>query len=245
MDKDIIDFFSRTYSFYLQTIRREISKFPEPYLFPDGNPVTPVLPVQIKRNGIMLIGAFPSARFEIRNGFLIPVANNLSPFAKEVYYDGKQIRTQASREYLDKCYLPQLNITEEELWITDIVKVYLYPEKHIKNCLKLFPDKTFVNTHALFSKIAKAGISYIIEEIELANPKLIITLGEIAARTLNNLERLENKELLNGEIRKIRLDRDYNIAHLAHPEIRRQNKDWDEITRKAIEKLATDIKGLF
>ena len=86
---ELLKFLKNCHSNYISEIQKEISKFPKDYIFPDGNPILPVLPTNLIQKSIMLIGAFPSARFERRDGKLIPVGNNLSPFAKEEYFDGK------------------------------------------------------------------------------------------------------------------------------------------------------------
>lgn len=241
MNTELVKFQKNCFLEYITSIRAEIPDFPEDYCFPDGNPVTPVLPVQTKQNGIMIIGAFPSARFERRNGFLIPVANNLSPFGEEIYFDGSKIRSQASRQSLDENYFPQLGILPQNLWITDIVKIYLFPEKHIKNCIKINPRRVFVNTHKMFKKIAKASMSWMIKEIKLCNPSIIITLGEIPARVILNNYKTDNKILLDGNIRSVNFDKEYKISCLAHPEIRRINKTWDEFTKQAIKRLSGNL----
>ena len=102
MTNDILKFQQECFKHYLNDIREKIIEFPEKYLFPDGNPILPILPVKTEKKKIMFVGAFPSARFENRNGLLIPTANNLSPFGKEEYFDGQQIRKQASREVLEE-----------------------------------------------------------------------------------------------------------------------------------------------
>ena len=244
MNKDISSFLKKCYLEYLPTIRKSIPDFPKEYIFPDGNPITPVLPVQITRNKIMLIGAFPSARFERRNGKLIPVANNLSPFGEETYFDGREIRFQASRMSLNENYFEQLGINPNELWITDIVKVYLFPDKHIKNCKEIFPQREFTNTHKMFKQIAKASSLWIKEEIKLCNPSLIITLGEIPSRVILDDFKTENKVLLDGSIRDLKIENVFKVACLAHPEIRRINGKWDELTKTAIEKLAIKINQM-
>lgn len=244
MNPAISKFLKDCYVNYIPSIQKDVAGFPEKYVYPDGNAVKPILPVQITQNRIMLIGAFPSARFERRSGKLIPIADNLSPFGKEKYFDGKEIRIQASRESLNKAYFPQLDINPRKLWITDLVKIYLFPQKHIKNCRAISPHIEFVNTHKMFKKIAKSksNIDWIKREIGLCNPQLIITLGEVPARAIASDYKTENKKLLNGLIHEISFSNKYLIAHLAHPEIRRINKEWDKFTASAINNLAKELK---
>src|SRR5574344_1689522 len=81
-----------------------------------------------RKKKLMFDGAFPSARFEKRNGLLIPTANNLSPFGKEDYFDGQQIRKQASREVLEEDFFSKLNL----LLIIYKKALTLAKEKNIK-----------------------------------------------------------------------------------------------------------------
>jgi hypothetical protein len=248
MISEILIFQKDCFFHYIKDIRKLVPEIPNPYIFPDGNPIRPVIPVKTAQNSIMIIGAFPSARFESRTSeqgkkVLIPVANNLSPFGQEEYFDGSVVRTQASRESLDRYYFNQLNIDVNDIWLTDLVKVYLYPDKHINNCELIAPNIKFVNTHKHFEKIAKASMAWMKKEIIICNPKLIITLGEVPARVIAVDKKTQSSELLNGDIRTLTLDKQYKIAHLAHPEIRRINKNWDNLTKGAIKILSNYIKN--
>lgn len=221
---------------YLSDIQSKVDGFPKPYLYPDGNPIRPVVPVQTTINKVMVVGAFPSARFERRQGKLIPVGDNLGPFEPEHYFDGFETRVQESTESLYSEYFPQLGIERKDLWITDIVKVYLYPEKHLKNCRALFPYSRFVNTHGLFPKVAEASWTWFEKELSVCNPKLVITLGEIAARVIARA-----RPLLDGEIRDLPHAPGCKVVHLAHPEIRRLNRDWDRKTSGQLRKLSRQL----
>ena len=206
MNKYISQFQKECFANYIDDIRKAVPEIPKPYVYPDGNPIRTVIPVRTIQNSIMLIGAFPSARFERRNKLLIPIGDNL--------------------------------------WITDIVKIYLFPEKHIKNCEVIAPNIKFVNTHKLFSKIAKASMEWMKKEITICDPKLIITLGEVPTRVISGNKKTSNAMLLNGQVRDLILDKKHKVAHLGHPEIRRINKHWDIFTEEAIKTLAKEIERL-
>lgn len=106
----ITEFQRSCFANYINDIRKAVPQIPDPYLYPDGNPVRPVVPVQTTINRIMLVGAFPSVRFERRQGKLIPVGDNLAPFGPEQYFDGAQVRIQESTEAVHRDYFPQLGI---------------------------------------------------------------------------------------------------------------------------------------
>jgi len=242
---DILKFQQECFKHYLNDIRKKITEFPEKYLFPDGNPILPILPVKTEKKKIMFVGAFPSARFENRKGLLIPIANNLSPFGKEEYFDGQQIRKQASREVLEEEFFSNLNINADEHWITDLVKVYLMPEKHIKNCVQINPNLKYVDTHKLFKKIAIASLEWFYREVEICKPRLIITFGEVVARVIKSDFKTNNDKLLNGQITPFLIvGKDYNICHLPHPEIVRRNKEWQLNNSIIMKQLSQKIKTI-
>lgn len=58
MNKEISTFQRACYANYLTDIQKQIPSFPKPYLYPDGNPIRPVIPTQTTQHSIMLIGAF-------------------------------------------------------------------------------------------------------------------------------------------------------------------------------------------
>ncbi len=146
--------------------------------------------------------------------------------------------------HLEKDYFPQLGISRSEMWITDIVKVYLYNKDHVKNCQELFPSKNFTNTHQLFKKVAEASKDWIKREIEVCQPKLIITLGEVCARVISGDTKSSNNDLLDGRIRRIELEISTYIVHLAHPEERRRIPEWEEKTASQLESLKMEIGKL-
>ena len=244
----ILDFNRRCCSKYIDEVAKDIKGFPvaQKYLFPDGNIVRPVMSVSTAECDIMLIGAFPSARFEMRNNHLIPVANNLSPFSQETYFDGRMIRKQASREILDNHYFPALHFNPEDIWITDLVKVYLFPKDHIENCRSVNNKIDYVNTHTMFERIAASEVTWKwkSEEIELCNPKVIITLGEVCARILSGDIVTPAKELLDGSIRPFsKYNSTIKIAHLGHPEIFRRNaSEWREHILRSLDILSLQLK---
>lgn len=239
----ILRFFRDCHKNYLATLRELVPQFPPDYRYPSGNPVQPVLPISDSPKNIMLIGAFPSARFEMRDDQLIPVADNLSPFASETYFDGRGIRAQASREILDRHYFPQLGLEPAKLWITDLVKVYLFPKDHIENCSAINPEISYTNTHTLFPQLAEVSYVWLEKEIELCRPQVIITLGEVVARIISQDKVMPNKQLLNGELHPKTIGTvETQIAHLGHPEIWRRNANgWRAHTEQAIHNLATQL----
>lgn len=150
--------------------------FPEPSIYPTGNPIRPLPPVKTALNKIMIIGAYPSARFEIYKSTdgnkhrLIPIADNLQPFADEEYFDGIRVRQLESGKGLMEHLLNPLNIRPSDCWITDLVKVFLYKDTHREAISNVFPDFQVPVLRNRFKKIGELSLKWIQEEIEFAIP---------------------------------------------------------------------------
>jgi hypothetical protein len=71
----------------------------EPYQYLFGNPVQPVVPLDLARKSAFIIGAYPTAKFAVIEGLRdVPVAGISGPFSNERYFDGSTIRTVKSGE---------------------------------------------------------------------------------------------------------------------------------------------------
>ena len=143
------------------------------YTYVDGNPIRPVPPVQTALHNLMIIGAYPSARFERRvslnrpnNYRTIPIADNLQPFGYEQYFDGLAVRTLTSADGLDKYLFSKLrNAKFTTSWITDLVKVFLYKEEHIEACNNVNPSFKMVTTRNRFDEFADKSVSWCVRNV--------------------------------------------------------------------------------
>lgn len=178
----------------LDALRREIySKYasavglPSPYTYLHGNPVRPVVPYDTATDGLMIIGAYPSAQFEpIGRYAAVPVRDNVAPFFPEVYFNGRRFKTIPSSEELEKVYLSPLGIDRSRCWITDLVKVFLFKPGHIRAYHALGVDQPAVETRSMFRAIAShpANMNWLAREAVVAKPRLILTLGREVASAL-------------------------------------------------------------
>lgn len=86
----------------------------------------------------MIVGAYPSTKFNTINDVSdTPMADNDSTFSNESYYDGSRVRTIPSRKELNEVILRKIGVNRADCWITDLVKVFLFKEGHIKRYEKL------------------------------------------------------------------------------------------------------------
>ncbi len=205
------------------------------YTFPQGNPIRPLPPIHTARGGLMIVGAYPSAKFEKLKGVSgkyrnIPVANNLHPFANESYFDGTQIRELVSGRMIREFFLNPLNLCIEKCWITDLVKVFLYKKTHQSAILDVFPNFKVPVLRDHFLALGEKSVPLLLEEIDLASPKCIITLGhEVAQVVLNNRDTADT--LLNLETR---LYQRIPMVNCPHPDACRRWPKWQNILSKQI-----------
>jgi uracil-DNA glycosylase len=202
------------------------------YKYLDGNLVNPIVPSETAQNRIMIIGAYPTAKFGDIDGVRdVPVSDIKSPFSNETYFDGSRVRNIISGYELENHYLSPLEIDREQCWITNIVKVFLFKQGHIKKYNQL-GNYSNVELHSGFVGLAKQSLPWIAEEIRIAMPKVILILGLQVAAVLFKRADEGAMALLDGNIHNLNLGGSvYKAICFPHPGIliRKHNRNpWPE-----------------
>ncbi len=181
----------------------------------------------------MIIGAYPSARFESHpsrmtpNRYrLVPIADNLQPFGYEKYFDGLRVRTLESADGLREYLLSKLALDLHQCWVTDIVKVFLYKPEHVDSCKDVYPEFQAPELRSQFKELAKNGLTWLQEECRLCKPKLIITLGEEVAQVISGDNNASADELLLKNITHPPSLDGYPTIFLPHPDACRRFEKW-------------------
>lgn len=187
-----------------------------------GAPLRPLPPLDVGIDSIMILGAYPSARFGVISGIRdVPVGDNMGPFEPERYFDGQRVRTQASADELRDLFFNPLGLDRAECWVTDIVKVFLFKEGHRKKYADLgaTPPKGYRREE--FEHLAQESLRWLEKEIEAAAPRLLVTLGSEIAGLLRSVTGQNGRNaLLTGEPSNLRIGRHtVRTVHLAHPGI--------------------------
>ena len=150
----VVNFQKRQFSNY----KNDLS-LPEHYKYLYGNPVQPVVPLDTAMNGVFIIGAYPSAKFaSIGSERDVPVNNLSCPFSTEHYFDGSRVRTVDSGKELEEAYLSPLGLKRDQCWITNLDRIFLFKEGHIKKYRLLgceWPDR---ETRSEFENYAEQGM---------------------------------------------------------------------------------------
>jgi len=240
--KLIIDYQRKCWTTYKEEVG--ISK---DYCYLNGNLVKVHVPVDTACEGIMIIGAYPTAHFNVIGRERdVPVGDHLYPFSNEKYFDGSRIRVVDSGRELEELFLNPLGLKREDTWITDLVKVFLFKTGH-KNKYERLGFKGAVVNRSEFNKLARASLPFIYEEISICKPKLILGLGsEVNSILLNEsmAKATDTIRLTENRLLKVE-DVEYNYIACPHPGIlMRENNEtgkWKNVLRVIIENINSEL----
>ncbi|GMV83969.1 MAG: hypothetical protein AMXMBFR7_51530 [Planctomycetota bacterium] len=246
--KDIQAYQRRCFREYLPSVGLGPS-----YRFLWGNPVLPVVPLDTARGGVFIIGAYPSARFACLpapdGGMIsdVPVDNNLGPFSEETYFDGARKRSTASSDELNALFLRPLQLARSDCWITDLVKVFLFKDGHVDRYRRLGAKTLPPANRDKFEEYATKPQPWLAEELALARPRLVITLGAEVAGILRGVTGAKDRaNLLSGEVTDLTMGEvTAPAAHLAHPGILMRdtkNNPWPKRHEEHIQRVKTFLR---
>lgn len=238
---------------YQQECFREYSLsigLPQPYTYPDGNPIRPLPPVQTAPGGLMIVGAYPSARFEARPAAdgsgrrrLVPIGDNLHPFAEEEYFDGVRLRRLESGYQIRFRLLERLGLNPEQCWITDLVKVFLYKPEHKNSVGAVHPGFNPPILRGEFRTLAENSVPWLKQECDLCQPRLMVTLGEEVAQVIGGEPRAKADDLLNREVYPATTIGSWPVLHLPHPDACRRNEKWCAVMSQRAEMASCYLRG--
>ena len=229
----------KTYQRKLFANYKKDLSLPSEYNYLHGNPVQTIVPLDTAINGVFIIGAYPSAKFaSIGSERDVPVYDLCCPFSTEQYFDGSRVRTVDSGRELEEAYLAPLGLKRKQCWITNIVRVFLFKEGHIKKYRRLGCEWPERETRSAFEDYAEQGMRWLEEELSIANPKAIITLGAEVAGILQQVKsRKKRNGLLGGDLKELEIGSTiYPVIHFAHPGIvmrtASERNPWPRLHRK-------------
>lgn len=128
----------------------------------------------------------------------MPLYDNDSPFSNESYFDGSRVRTIPSGKELNEIILNQIGIKREDCWITDLVKVFLFKEGHVRRYEEL-GKKDIQSNRNKFKDYAIASTPWLLREIEIAHPKVVILLGAEVISVLFKTSQERAIKLMDGD----------------------------------------------
>lgn len=242
MDNNIKTYLKNTWFNYKEEMKLE------PYTYLYGNPIKVHVPIDIATNGLMIIGAYPTAHFHTlktadgKRITKVPVEDHLYPFSNERYFDGSGIDNVKSGQEIEEYFLKQLEISREQCWITDLVKVFLFKQGHIARYNKV-GYMNFKANRDDFLDLGRKSLSYLHQEIELANPKVIIALGAEVNAVLHKKSIKEATKLISKTpILKPFKGRDIPFFACPHPGILMRNDTRSDKWRAVLNETLVEVK---
>lgn len=243
MNNQIKKYLKETWFNYKQDIG-----LPEPYTYLYGNPIKVHVPVDLGIGGLMIVGAYPTAHFntlKALDGMLltdVPVEDHLYPFSNEIYFDGSRINTVKSGKEIEEYFLENLKVKREDCWITDLVKVFLFRQGHIDKYNNLGYAGFKANRND-FMDYAKQSLAYLWKEIDLAQPRVVVCLGEEVNAAVHGVsQKKANALLTNKPIYKTVNGKDLPFFACPHPGILMRKGAAGEKWRAVLNETLTEIK---
>lgn len=214
-----------------------------PYLY--GNPVKVHVPIDVATDGLMIVGAYPTAQFNTINSINdVPIADHLYPFSNDTYFDGTRSRQVKSGEELEDFFLKKLEYSRSKCWITDLVKVFLFKEGHISKYTDL-GYTGFKENRKDFSRLAYKSLPYFYDEVQLAKPRVILLLGEEVTSAIMKVSRVEANNILQQDFQELEiLGEIYKVIASPHPGILMRGGESAEKWRRVSEKQLLSLKQL-
>jgi uracil-DNA glycosylase len=216
---------------------------PANYSYLYGNPVKVHVPVDTAVNGLMVIGAYPTAHFNVIGRHRdVPVSDHLYPFSNEKYFDGSSVNGVKSGKEIEEYFLNHLGFHRDQCWITDLVKVFLFKQGHIDRYDAL-GFKGHQQTRSRFKELGEKSKVFIDTEVLLAQPKIILGLGAEVNSILLRLSNSATVQLMS-EAKPVEYkvnDLGFKYVPVPHPGILMRGSEgaikWRAILDKAIENI--------
>jgi len=178
----------------------ESIKFPEETSYLYGNPVNTVIPIETAVGKIMVIGPYPAAKlYFVDNIPDVPLFDSNAPFSIEPYFDGSRVRSSMAGQELTDIILETLEVTREQCWLTNLVKVCLFDDDTVRKYGRL-GKKEVKENRSKYMEYANKSLQWIRQEIELANPYAIILLGAEVISSLLLVSEEKAMEYMTGEV---------------------------------------------
>ena len=217
-----------------------------------GAPLRPLPPLDVGTDAVMIVGAYPSARFAAINGVRdVPVGDNLGPFEPERYFDGQRVRTQASADELRTLFFEELDLDRQACWVTDLVKVFLFKSGHRVKYTSLGAKVPHGYFRERFEELALVSVAWLELEIAAASPRLLVTLGSEVAGVLRGVTSQQARNsLLHGTPSDLTIGKhSVRAVHLAHPGILMRKGDharnpWPARHKEHLLELRSELKAL-
>jgi uracil-DNA glycosylase len=238
MNKKITQYQKDCFDHYKASI-----SYPAHYTYLHGNPINPLVPVETPLNKVMIVGAYPTAKFYREDKYNdTPLADIDAPFANQTYFDGSRVRKVLSGDELNEVILKNIGVDRKDCWITNLVKVFLFKEGHAKR-YNMLGKKDLKENRSQFKEYAKSSIEWLNKEIAICQPQVIILLGVEVTQAIFKESAAKATARLSGDVFT---KKNQNYICLPHPGIlMRGHTEWPvKFEKKIAPKAKLNIEKL-
>lgn len=227
---------------------KESIGFPQERTFFFGNPVEVAVPHEVATDKVMVIGFHPLAKvFDLEDQKDVPLYSANFPFGNEQYFDGKHVVDVPGRKDLE-VVLNRLGIQLEDCWLTSLIKIYLFSSKDVIKYNKLGSYKVAPDEFN-FKEYGAKSMSWIQQEVNLANPELVILVGLETISLFYDLSPTKAKHLVDGELKDLKIGRKkVPVLCLQDPELMINNNKrnpWPEVFENKVLPAASESLKAF
>jgi uracil-DNA glycosylase len=157
----------------------------DPPFYYGKRPCLPVVPTWLCKGRVMILGMYPTCRYAKfkqleEKDENVPVADIGEPWENSRYFDTYTVQDVRAATVLYEEYLEPLGLNNEDLWITNMVKCFLFRDRHVKTYIEELEWKvpSVEATRDDYLEVAKICFERnLMSEVELCKPKLVIGLG--------------------------------------------------------------------
>jgi 5-methylthioadenosine/S-adenosylhomocysteine deaminase len=124
-----------------------------------------------------------------KNEFFVPVADVFAPMQDANYFDGYKVRNVASGVFLEDNFLTPVGVdTETQVWLSNMIKCFLFHGDNADAYQALgWTDVRVEQSYSELLPVGKVCSQWINEEVQVCDPKLVLTVGKPPCVLLHNL----------------------------------------------------------
>ncbi|HEY7502424.1 MAG TPA: amidohydrolase family protein [Vicinamibacterales bacterium] len=124
-----------------------------------------------------------------RNEFFVPVADVFAPMQDANYFDGYKVRNVASGVFLAENFLAPVGVdASTQVWLSNMIKCFLFHPENVESYQALgWNDVRVEQSYSELLPVGKVCSQWINEEVQVCNPKLVLTVGKPPCVLLHNV----------------------------------------------------------
>ncbi len=144
-----------------------------------------------------------------KNEFFVPIGDVFAPMQDSNYFDGYKVRNVASGVFLQENYFGPAGVdVNRQVWLTNMIKCFLFHGDNVASYQELgWTDVRVEQSYSELLPVGKVCSQWINEEVQVCDPKLVLTVGKPPCVLLHNVpfEDLSLQGRVYGELLGVRL----------------------------------------